>query len=68
MSNVQINLRIPEEHRGLIQHVCRRLRQDPSFAERLKDLMVSETPVNSSLRAEIKELKRRVHVLERSSQ
>ena len=65
MPNVQINLRIPEEHLGLIHDVCRRLRQDPSFADRLKDLMVSETPVDTSLRAEIEELKRRVGVLER---
>ena len=68
MQNVQINLRVPEEHRGLIHDVCRRLRQNPSFADRLKDLMVSEQPVDSSLRAEVEELKRRVCVLGRSNQ
>ena len=68
MQNLQINLRVPEEYRGLIHDVCRRLRQDPSFADRLKDLMVSGQPVDSSLRAEVEELKRRVRALERSSQ
>jgi len=67
MPNVQINLRAPEEHRALIHDVCKRLRQDPSFADRLKNLMVSERPVDSSLRAEVEELKRRVRVLERSN-
>ena len=67
MANVQINLRAPEKHRALIHDVCKRLRQDPSFADRLKDLMVSERPIDSSLRAEVEELKRRVRVLERSN-
>lgn len=65
MPNVQINLRAPEEHRGLVHDVCRRLRDDPSFAERLKDLMVSEKQVDNGTRQEIEELKRRVHALER---
>ena len=67
MPNVQINLRAPEEHRGLIHDLCRRLRDDPMFADRLKDLMVNEKQADSGLRAEVDELKRRVRALERAS-
>ena len=66
MPNVQINLRVPEEHCGIIHDVCRRLRSGPSFADRLKDLSVSGQPVDNSLRAESDELTLRARVLERS--
>jgi hypothetical protein len=62
MPNMQLNLRIPEEHRGLAHDIARRLREQPDVAERLRAVLDDGAP--AGVQDELADLRRRVEALE----
>mgnify|MGYP006431398521 CR=1 FL=1 len=65
MSNVQTNVRVPQDSRDLIQDIATRLRNEDGFAEKLRAWLESEqVSTGPDVQAELAELRARVEALE----
>mgnify|MGYP006434251011 CR=1 FL=1 len=65
MSNVQTNVRVPQDSRDLIQDIATRLRNEDGFAEKLRSWLESEQDgAGADVHAVLAELRARVEALE----
>ena len=61
----QINLRCPNTARDCVQDLCKRLRQDATFEDRLRTFLASEAAnQQQDVRDAIEDLQHRVRMLE----
>ena len=61
----QVNLRCPNTARDAVQDVCRRLRSDATFEERLRTFLANEAAnQQQDVRDAIEDLQHRVRMLE----
>jgi DNA-binding NarL/FixJ family response regulator len=65
MANIQVNLRVPEKHKDLLQDVTKRLRGDDAFADRLRELLeAGAAETDPDVQRQLQALFARVQALE----
>ena len=65
MSTKQVNVRVPDDARDVVQAVATRLRADCGFADKLREWLASEsTGAGPGVQADVDELRARVEALE----